>query len=152
MSTQTERTEKKDTRFFEALADGLTVTAALKLAGYTRTWAYKQKREDEEFATLWANADDIAVEAMEAELDRRAFKGVDEPIFYQGENVATVKKYSDILLMFRLKAKRPETYRENVRTEHVGKDGGPIIIAETEVVKDYGQPSQVTPDEIPPSD
>jgi hypothetical protein len=38
----------------------------------------------------------------------------------------TVKKYSDSLLMFLLKAHRPDKFRERQSIEHTGKDGGPI--------------------------
>ncbi len=49
---------------------------------------------------------------MEDEARRRAVDGVEESVFYQGEQVSTVRRYSDTLLIFMLKARRPETYRE----------------------------------------
>ena len=50
---------------------------------------------------------------LEAEADRRAVEGVVKPLFYKGQRLPVeVREYSDVLLMFRLKALRPEQYRE----------------------------------------
>ena len=46
------------------------------------------------------------------EADRRAKDGVLKPVFYKGEIVGSIPQYSDNLLMFRLKALRPDKYRE----------------------------------------
>jgi hypothetical protein len=51
---------------------------------------------------------------LEAVALDRAVNGVQEPIFYKGEQVSTVTKYSDGLLEKLLKAAKPEKYRENV--------------------------------------
>ena len=42
---------------------------------------------------------------------RRAFEGVERPVYYKGEQVGTWRFYSDALAMFLLKAHRPERYR-----------------------------------------
>lgn len=54
----------------------------------------------------------VGVSALEDEAHRRAFDGVDEPVFYKGEDCGAVKKYSDTLAIFLLKAHAPEKYRE----------------------------------------
>jgi hypothetical protein len=48
-------------------------------------------------------------------------------VFYQGIQTATVRKYSDTLLIFLLKGRKPERYRE--RVEHSGKVSLEQIIA-----------------------
>jgi hypothetical protein len=88
---------------------------------------------------------------MEAEADRRAMEGTVEPVFYQGQpagfwydaesNVVPagnalavrfeqhgVRKFSDSLLMFRLKALKPEKYRERVDKQVSGPGGGPVPV------------------------
>ena len=60
---------------------------------------------------------DIAVDLLEGEARSRAVEGVEQPRFHQGRICGTVRKYSDSLLMFLLRAHRPETFRE-------GKDAG----------------------------
>jgi len=59
---------------------------------------------------------------------RRARDGVEEPIFHQGKNVGTVRKYSDTLLIFLLKSHKPERYNPPQKQEHTGKDGGPLVL------------------------
>ena len=50
---------------------------------------------------------------------------MEEPVYYQGEVVGQVQRYSDTLLMFLLKGRRPEKFKD--RTELTGKDGAPIV-------------------------
>ena len=52
----------------------------------------------------------ITVEDMEQEARRRAVYGVLVPIYWQGDVIGTERRYSDALLMFLLKAERPEKY------------------------------------------
>jgi hypothetical protein len=88
------------------------VSNAAKAAGISRSSAYEHKSNDADFSTSWDNVIDDVVDTMEQELYRRSTKGVLEPIFYKGEMVAKVRKFSDRLLEFGLKGKRPEIYRE----------------------------------------
>ena len=55
----------------------------------------------------------MATDTLEMEARRRASLGVEEPVYYQGQVVGYVRKYSDVLLMFLLKAQRPEKFRDN---------------------------------------
>jgi hypothetical protein len=72
-------------------------------------------------------AKEMAADRLEEEAWRRAVDGVDEPVgFYRGKPSAWVKRYSDTLLIFLLKALRPEKYRE--RYEHSGPEGGAIPV------------------------
>ena len=92
---------------------------------YLHHWRYKH----EDFAAQWDEAMQVAVDALEAEARRRAVEGVDEPVYYKGQLIDTIKKYSDNLLITLLKAHRPEKFRE--RFEHTGADGGPLRIDST---------------------
>jgi hypothetical protein len=60
----------------------------------------------------WDEALEDAADRLEAEAFRRAVRGVDRPVVYRGERVGTVHEFSDALLMFLLKAARPEKYRD----------------------------------------
>ena len=83
---------------------------------------------------------------LEAEARRRAAIGVDEPVFYKGKVVGHIRKYSDNLLMFLLKAHWPEKFRDNYGVEHSGPSGGPVKVeAKTEHVF---QPSKEVWDDI----
>lgn len=59
---------------------------------------------------------------------------VQDPVLDEnGEHrIAAVRKYSDTLAIFLLKAHDPAKYRENTRMELTGADGGPLQITNTE--------------------
>ena len=63
----------------------------------------------------------IGAEALEDEATRRAAEGVDEPVFHQGAQVGTIRKYSDTLAIFLLKGAMPEKYRDNAKLELSGR-------------------------------
>lgn len=120
--------ERKDwkEKFLETLAQTGNVSKSAKKVGITRRRAYQVRHEDTEFSTLWDEAIEIAADALEEEARRRAVTGVLDPVFYKGDKVGAIRKYSDVLLIVLLKATRPEKYRE--RFEHTGKDGEPLAI------------------------
>ena len=62
-------------------------------------------------------ARDEAIERLETEADRRGYTGYPEPVFYESVHVADRTKYSDQVLMFRLKALAPEKYRDRKTVE-----------------------------------
>ena len=111
--------------FLDELAKTGNVSASCKKAKIVRSTAYLERETLKEFSAAWDAALEVATDALELEARRRAAEGVLEPVFYQGELVAKVKKYSDTLLIFLLKAHRPEKYRENIHQENTGPNGGP---------------------------
>jgi len=46
--------------------------------------------------------------------------------FYEGQVCGYVRRYSDTLLIFLLKARRPGKYGDKVTAEHTGPGGGPV--------------------------
>lgn len=114
----TETTEKRKEKFIEALRVYGVVTTAARAASINRSTARQWRLKDPEFAAAWADALEDAVDELEKEAHRRAVQGVEEPVFYQGQQVSVIRRYSDALLITLLKANRPEKYRE--RVEHSG--------------------------------
>jgi hypothetical protein len=114
-------------RFLEFLASTCNVTLACRAAGVDRTVAYDHKREMPDFAAAWEDAKEAAIEILEGEAWQRA------------------RKQSDTLMIFLLKAHKPEKYRERTEMDITSK-GKPLIeplIAALQ--KAYGkeqQPSQ----------
>ncbi|MDF1791455.1 MAG: hypothetical protein P1U88_06060 [Thalassobaculaceae bacterium] len=88
------------------------MSEAARAAKASRSRAYQLKAEDPGFAEEWADALEIATDALDAEARRRAIDGVETPRFHQGRVAGTVRRYSDTLLMFLLRAHRPKLYRE----------------------------------------
>jgi hypothetical protein len=102
------------------------VTAAAKAADVQRSTVYEWRAGDEAFAREWAEVEERSIELLELEAYRRAHDGVEKPVFQGGEEVGVVQEYSDTLLIFLLKARRPGVYREHYHHEHTGPQGGPI--------------------------
>lgn len=115
-------------RFLSALAESCNVTYAAREARVNRNTAYEHRDKDGDFAAAWDDAMEQGVEALEFEARRRALHGVEEPVVYLGKVIYTVKKYSDTLTIFLLKAHRPDVYRERQTIDH-NVNGEPVIPA-----------------------
>jgi hypothetical protein len=118
-------------RFIEALASGASVRGACEAAGIGRRTAYDMRDADEAFRAAWDLAIDEGTDLMEDEAYRRAVHGTAKPVYQGGKKVGTVQEHSDTLMVFMLKARRPEKFKDRGAVELTGKDGGPI---ETEEV------------------
>jgi|3_EtaG_2_1085321.scaffolds.fasta_scaffold02272_3 hypothetical protein len=126
MASRPRRTTKKDEKFFAALAETCVVTYACKLAGYARRSVYEWREADKKFRAKWDDAIEQGIDVLERAAYERAVQGVEVPVFDKGEIVGTTTKYSDTLLIFLMKGRRPERYRDNHTVEHTGPEGGPV--------------------------
>lgn len=128
---RTGRTPKKrrdwKPAWLEAFHEHGTVSAACRDADVGRSTVY-DARSDEAFAQAWDDIEAETTDRMEREAFRRSVEGVDRDVYHQGEVVGQERQFSDTLLIFMLKARKPKTYRDNVRVEHTGADGGPITL------------------------
>ena len=97
-------------RMLEALALGMSPMRAANAAGVGRSTAYLWRQEDPEFAAKWDEAVAEGIDRLEDEAFRRAVKGVKRPVYRGGVLVGEITEYSDRLLMFLLKRRRPEVY------------------------------------------
>lgn len=122
----------KQAAFLEALAEGLTISGAAKQAGVPRRTVYNWRDADPDFAKAWIEAEDAGADRLEDEALRRAVSGLVEPVYYGGKEVGEVRKYSDTLLVFLLKARRPDKYRDRVSTELSGPNGAALSLTDTE--------------------
>ena len=114
MPRHAKRSAEADTAFFTAIENGHPVRVACRAAGYARRCVYRWRAQDAAFAAAWANALQMAGDLLEEEADRRGRDGVDVPVFHRGEACGVKRKYADGLLLARLKAIRPEKYRDRV--------------------------------------
>ena len=109
----------KKRAFLKAYALCGYVTHAAWAAKIHRDTHYAWLKSDPDYAERFKEAKQRFIELLEAEIDRRAFKGVEEPIIQGGKvvkdkngNPIMRKRYSDVLAMFRLKRLDP-SYRDN---------------------------------------
>lgn len=124
-------TEERKAQWLQAFADEVYVTRACKVSGVSRSTAYQWRSEDPVFAERWAEVDEQNVEALEAEARRRGMHGTLKPVFYKGDEVGQVREYSDALIMFMLKAKRPDVYRDRAHVTHAGDPKAPLQVEHT---------------------
>lgn len=123
MARRTVRTTKKakQQRLLDALRAGDAVGTAAAKAGIARSTFYAWRDEDAEFAAEADAAIEYGTDVLEDVAYRRAVMA------------------SDTLMIFLLKARRPERYRETTRHEHTGPDGGPVFFRTTVVRGDDGR-------------
>jgi hypothetical protein len=126
MAARTRRTLKKDKAFLDTLSETANVKAAAQAAGYPRSSLYEWRDRDEAFRESWEEAWRVGVDALEGEALRRGVEGVLEPVWYNGKIVGHRRRYSDVMLIFMLKARRPGTFRDNATIEHSGHGGAPL--------------------------
>lgn len=124
--------------FLDNLRDTANVTLAARSVGINTGTVYKHRRDDVLFAERWDEALNEAVDLLEAEAHRRAFRGTEEPVFYKGDEVGYVTKYSDGLAQFLLKAHRPDKYRERSQVDS-------NVSGDFKLVVETGVPAAPTP-------
>lgn len=113
-----ELTIKKKAVFLEHVIEGFSISDACKAIKVARRTPYDWRELDADFAEAWDEAVDIGNGALEDEAMRRGVKGVDEPVYYKGQPVGHIKRYSDTLLIFLMKGRMPEKYGDKFRHEH----------------------------------
>jgi len=97
-------------RFLDELGECGSVCEAARRARMPRASLYRRRADDPEFAKAWDQALEMAYDLLHDEAMRRAIEGVEKPVFYRGEQVAVVRRKSDRLLMFLMRAHRPARY------------------------------------------
>jgi hypothetical protein len=125
-SGRTRQTADWRPAFLTSLARTGNVTRASRDAKIDRGTVYVTREKDPEFAAAWEEALEEATDLLEEEARRRAYYGCEEPVYYKGTQCGVIKRYSDQLMITLLKAHRPAKFRENIRQELSGPDGGPI--------------------------
>jgi hypothetical protein len=92
--------------FLAALSQTANIRDSAKAAGIGRTTVYDRRDIDEVFAKAMADAIEDAVDDLALEARRRATR---------------TRRPSDVLLIFLLKAHRPDVYRERYDVKHGGR-------------------------------
>ena len=104
--------------FFQMLCKTGNVSAAARHAGRARAQLYRLRKQDAAFAAMWDDALEEAADWLELEALRRAMDGTEEGRYFRGEMIGTITRYSDSLLMFLLKARRPAVFG-NSKAKHL---------------------------------
>ena len=96
--------------FLDHIAAGQSVRAAATTVGVKPSTPYAWRKHDRRFAAAWVAAEEAGTDIIEEEAFRRAVTGVEKPVYRGGEVVGHIADYSDAMLMFLLKSRRPERY------------------------------------------
>lgn len=103
----------KQSAFLKAFSLSGSITKAAEDAKVQRGMHYRWLT-DPSYLAKFKRARREAVQGWEDEAIRRANDGVIEPVFYKGKACGAIRRYSDGLLMFLLRAAKPQKYRERV--------------------------------------
>lgn len=119
--------------FLEVLRRTGNVSEAAREAGLASSTAYAARARHTGFARDWDAAIAAAMDELESVLMRRAMSGVEKPVFFRGEQIGSVRTYSDSLAMFLLRARRPEVYD---RLSGGGGAAGPAEMTQEEAKRE----------------
>lgn len=119
-------TRKTLVKFILELERHGNATRALKVSRAARGWVYRWRQKDAEFHDAFEEARTCGSEILKDEAWRRAHDGVQQAVWYQGEGVGFVQKYSDTLLMFLIKQADP-SFREHFLIDHGNANSRPFI-------------------------
>ena len=90
-----------------------TIASAAREAGVSYRTVMAQRQKDKDFAAAMLDAVELHTQRLEKEAIRRAVDGVEKAVYFRGVVVGKERQYSDGLLQFLLRARRPDVYREN---------------------------------------
>ncbi len=108
--------DAKRAKFVEIMRSGRSIRAACDAVGVARQTFHSWKDRHPEFDEAVRQAFEDGTDRLEDEAFRRAHDGNERPVYQGGELVGTVTDYSDTLMTFMLRGRRPERYRENNNT------------------------------------
>lgn len=122
--------------FFKTLGETANVAHSARASGIDRAVIYKYKRDGvpecgitpEEFIAAFEEAVELGNEFLEDTAVQRAAHGVVRDVYYQGEVVGEESVYSDGLLMFMLKARRPERFKDRSQSDVNAKLTGTVVV------------------------
>ena len=86
---------------------------AAEAAGSHRVTFWRLRQENELFAKSEAQAAKIGSEYLEEVAVKQAVEGIEEPIYYKGDRIDTLRRFpGNNLLQFLLKANNPEKFKD----------------------------------------
>lgn len=136
----------KKRAFLAAYAEMGVVTRSAQLAEINRcthnAWLNEEGESGDEYRAAFEDAKRAANDALESEARRRAISGVDKPFYYKGELVETTKQYSDVLLIFLMKAADPARFRDNYQQQDTPDENVHPGIDHTQLLRDFRQELQ----------
>ena len=111
---------KNQNMFLEVLALTGSPKIAAETIGIKRGNARQFRKESPGFRGRWDEAMEEHADMLEKTAVDRAVEGILEPVYFQGEVVGHVRKYSDSNLQFVLKGRRSKVFRDRSEVKVTG--------------------------------
>lgn len=125
---------EKQVRFLEALALWGSVRAACRAVPAAPQTVYRHRRASHDFALAWDAAMLVARPHVEDVLSDRALNGVEEAVYYHGEEIARRRRFDSRLLLAHLARLDRAEDRDEVREVAEGFDAALERLARGEPV------------------
>lgn len=136
-------TKERQAKALALLESGEFVCDVADQIGVTRQAIFKLRKTNEAFGAAWDEAAEIGegiqASVCEQEMDFRGRIGWIEPKFFEGRICGFVKKYSDALLIARMKALAPDKYGDKTKIDATINEASSIKL---EFVKADGSKSE----------
>jgi hypothetical protein len=92
--------------------------------------AYDHRKNDSEFAKQWDEAIEDALDLLHARVFQRCLEGDLEPVYYMGEPIGYIRKFSDKLQIEMLRAYRPDRFKTPGAQVNIGTRGDVFVLTE----------------------
>mgnify|MGYP003627404104 CR=1 FL=1 len=102
-------------RFLDTLASTQEVTKAARAAGVSTVTVYAYRERDPVFRAAWVAALDAADHVLRRVALRRIHEGFEQPVYYRGRKIDTLRKYNDALLINLIKLETARRERREAR-------------------------------------
>ncbi len=109
-------------KFLAAFEELGSVRVAARAAGIGRASHYRW-RGDPEYQRAFEQAKEEFCDKLEGEIIQRGLRGIEHPVFYKGEKVASYRQFSDVLLMFAARGAMPEKYHRKPVAVEIRRSG-----------------------------
>jgi hypothetical protein len=116
---------RRQALFLQHLAAGHPVAEAARLAGVSRNAVYEWRKLSEAFSRQWEAAYAEGGDMVEAEARRRGVEGWLEPVYQGGEQVGSIRRYSDRLLALVLRGRKPDQFGDRLALSGSVRTGEP---------------------------
>ena len=129
-------------RFLRTLKETCNLTKAAESVDSSAEYMRKMMKRDDEFKAACQNALEEGLDNLEYEVKRRGFDGVEEPVYWQGIEIAKIKKYSDKLAMYYLDAYRGERFKKDTNV-NVNHKGGVLLIPANRSMEEWAKENKI---------
>ena len=106
------------------------VQLSCRSAKVSRDTAYEHRKRDPEFAKQWDEAQEQALDLLHARVWQRCLEGDIEPMFFMGEPVGYIRKFSDKLQIELLRAWKPDRFKTAGVNVNVGTRCDVFVLTE----------------------